>query len=81
MIETVEIGLQYVLGITALLSFILLVYCIYTKQEINTWQFPMLFALFLDSIFIFNILRRTNGTQLNALEKESHRLGRSPHRP
>lgn len=80
MIETVETGLQWALGITAFLSFILLVYCIITKQEINTWQFPMLLALFLDSIFIFAILRRTKGNQLNTPEKESHPLGRSPHR-
>jgi hypothetical protein len=76
MIETVKTGLQWVLGITAILSFILLVFCIVTKQEVNTWQFPMVLALFLDSIFIFAILRRTNGTP----EKESHPLGRSPHR-
>ncbi len=80
MIETVETGLQWVLGITAFLSFILLVYCIITKQEINTWQFPMLLALFLDSIFIFAILRRTKVNQLNTPEKESKPLGRSPHR-
>ncbi len=81
MIEHVESGLQWVLGIATLLSFILLVYCIITKTEVNTWQFPMLLALFLDSIFIFAILRKTSGTRFNTPEKESQPLGRSPHRP
>jgi hypothetical protein len=76
MIEHVESGLKWSLGIAVFLSFILLTYCISAKKEINTWQFPVLLALFLDSIFIFDILRKTSATK-----KESHVLGRSPHQP
>lgn len=79
MIEHVETGLQWSLGIAVFLSFILLTYCIITKKEINSWQFPVLLAVFLDSIFIFSILRKTKGTNYMP-ENESHILGRSPHR-
>ena len=81
MIEKVETALQWVLGITVFLSFILLTYCIITKTKVNTWQFPMLLALFLDSIFIYAILRKTQGSRFNHSKTDSESLGRSPHRP
>jgi hypothetical protein len=80
MIEHVESGLKWSLGIAVFLSFILLTYSIITKNEINSWQFPVLLAVFLDSIFIFSILRKTSGTNYIP-DKESENLARSPHRP
>jgi hypothetical protein len=74
MIEYVEKGLQWSLGIAVFLSFILLTYCISTKKEVNSWQFPVLLAVFLDAIFIFSILRKTNGNK-------KAQIGRSPHQP
>jgi hypothetical protein len=78
MIEHVETGLQWSLGIAVFLSFILLAYCIITKKEINSWQFPVLLAVFLDSIFVFSILRKTNATRYTISEHDSQ-IGRSPH--
>ena len=81
MIDYVQSGIQCILGVTVILSFILLIYCIYTKQDVNTWQFPMLLALFLDSILIFSVFRRSYGIRHGIKETESDSLGRSPHRP
>lgn len=81
MIEYLELGLQYCLGIVTLLSFIILVYCLYNKQEINTWQFPIYLALFLDSILIFYTLHPSQIKLKSDVKKEDNELpkGKSPH--
>jgi hypothetical protein len=84
MITYVQDGLQYCLGIVTLLSFILLLYCIYTKQDINTWQFPMFLALLLDSIFIFSTLQPSYHIQFNSNKQDNidvEQKGLSPHLP
>ena len=81
MITYVQDGLQYCLAIITLLSFILLVYCIYTNQEINTWQFPMFLALLLDSIFIFSTLQPSYHIQFNKDNINMEQKGLSPHLP
>ena len=81
MIEYLELGLQYCLGIVTLLSFIILVYCLYNKQEINTWQFPIYLALFLDSILIFYTLHPSQIKLKSDVKMEDNELpkGKSPH--
>ncbi len=39
-----------------ILSIILLIYSYNNEYEINTWQFPMILAMFLDAIFIMTIV-------------------------
>ena len=77
MITYVQDGLHYCLVIITLLSFILLLYCIYNKLDINTWQFPIFLALLLDSIFIFSTLQPSY--QFSTMDVEQK--GLSPHLP
>jgi hypothetical protein len=42
--------------IALILSLIVLVYSYSNEYEINTWQFPVLIAVFLDTIFIAPIV-------------------------
>lgn len=60
MIQKLQFFIKLLFGIAALLSSILLIYCIYSKKEVSTWQFPVMLALFLDSILIFTILKPNN---------------------
>jgi hypothetical protein len=39
-----------------ILSIILLIYSYTNAYQINTWQFPMILAMFLDGIFITTIV-------------------------
>jgi len=41
--------------IALILSFILIVYSWNNKYQINTWQFPVIAAVLLDSAFAYNI--------------------------
>lgn len=78
MIETLEKSIQILLGINLVFSFVLLGLCLLQKKDINSWQFPMTLALFLDAIFVFTVLiKRPRFT----LENKEQKKGRSPHHP
>ena len=55
MFQYVHYANNSILFITAILTFILLVYSLTNNYEINTWQFPMMMAMFLDGFFLMTI--------------------------
>ena len=81
MIQPLQTSIQIGLGICLTLSLILMVYCMITGQTVNTWQFPMMLALFLDSVFVFTILFKRNLSVSRIGEVPQIHPGRSPHHP
>lgn len=56
MIRYVHYANNLFILIAVILSVIVLVYSYSKEYEINTWQFPMILAMFLDAIFIMTII-------------------------
>lgn len=55
MIKYVHYTNNIIIGILVLLTLFLFIYSYQYQYEVNTWQFPMTVAIFLDAVFIMSI--------------------------